>query len=327
MLHEVDDAAVVLERRLGHRVGALVGETDLEALVQEGHDLQPFHDGLGPELGFVEDRGVRPEGHRGPRPGLAAAAVLRRRPDSAHVLLDLAALLELGLPVLAVPVDLEHEPGREGVDDRDAHAVQAARDLVALAAELAAGVERGQDDLGRRDLGVLRVRTDRDACAVVDHPDPAVGQDGDVDPGGAPGHGLVDRVVHDLPHQVVQARRSGRADVHARALPDRLEALEDGDVGFTVGGIQPRPMSRPPLLPQARPFKTLVFAVRIESPDGRPPAFRCERTILPDNRVISALLNGRNIPRQRRVSGPFDDDFQPLYRAVAQRVHAGQDGS
>src|SRR5580692_6070720 len=84
-------------------------------------------------------------------------------------------------------------------------------------------------------------------------------------------------------------------------------------------------MSRPPSLPQARPFKTLVFAVRIESPNGRPPAFRCERTILPDNRVISALMNGRNGPRQRPVSGSFDDNFQALYRAVAQGLNPGHD--
>ena len=83
-------------------------------------------------------------------------------------------------------------------------------------------------------------------------------------------------------------------------LPDRLESLEDGDVGLAVGGVRPHPISRPPSLPQARPFKNHVFAVRIESPNGRPPAFRCERTILPDRRVISALMNGRNGPRQRR---------------------------
>ena len=80
VLDEVDDAAVVLEGRLGHRVGALVGEADLEALVQEGHDLHALDDGLGPELGLVEDGGVGPEGDRGARPRLAGAPVLGRRP-------------------------------------------------------------------------------------------------------------------------------------------------------------------------------------------------------------------------------------------------------
>ena len=87
---------------------------------------------------------------------------------------------------LLVAVDLEHQAGRQGVDDRDADTVQAARDLVALAAELAAGVQRGQHDLGRRLLGVLGVRSDRDPRPVVDDPDAAVGQQRDVDPGGRP---------------------------------------------------------------------------------------------------------------------------------------------
>ena len=54
----------------------------------------------------------------------------------------------------AVAVDLELELGRQGVHDRHAHAVEAARHLVAAAAELAAGVQRGEHDLGgRRGLG------------------------------------------------------------------------------------------------------------------------------------------------------------------------------
>ena len=45
-----------------------------------------------------------------------------------------------------------------------------------------------------------------------------------------PGHGLVDGVVDHLVDEVVQATRTGRADVHARPFPDRLEALQDRDV-------------------------------------------------------------------------------------------------
>src|SRR4029077_1054437 len=41
------------------------------------------------------------------------------------------------------------------------------------------------------------------------------------------------------PDQVVQTRRPGGADVHAGALPDRLEPLEDGDVRLGIGGVGP----------------------------------------------------------------------------------------
>ena len=47
-------------------------------------------------------------------------------------------------------------------------------------------------------------------------------------------HRLVDRVVERLPDEVMQAGAANAADVHAGALPDRLEAFEDGDV---FGGV------------------------------------------------------------------------------------------
>ena len=63
----------------------------------------------------------------------------------------------------------------------------------------------------------------------------------DVDRVGLAGQRLVDRVVDDLPHEVVQAARTRRPDVHAGSLAHRLETLEDGDVlrviAALVGGL------------------------------------------------------------------------------------------
>jgi len=73
-----------------------------------------------------------------------------------------------------------------------------------------------------------------DAAAVVLDPDRAIGPEGQHDLVAVPGEGLVDRVVHDLPDQVVQPTLTGGADVHARPLADRLEALEDRDRGGVV---------------------------------------------------------------------------------------------
>ena len=70
---------------------------------------------------------------------------------------------------------------------------------------------------------------------------PPSAQDRDLDPVAVAGQRLVDGVVHDLPHQVVQAALAGGADVHAGALADRLEALEDLDRAGVVGaGLRPR---------------------------------------------------------------------------------------
>ncbi len=65
------------------------------------------------------------------------------------------------------------EPGGQRVDDRGADAVQATGDLVAAAAELAAGVQLGEHELDGADaLG--RVHVGGDAAPVVLDADRAV---------------------------------------------------------------------------------------------------------------------------------------------------------
>jgi hypothetical protein len=94
-------------------------------------------------------------------------------------------------------------------------------------------VQDGEDDLDRGLALALDV-VDRDAAAVVGDPHATVGQQGDLYPVAVPGQRLVDGVVDHLGDQVVQAALAGRADVHARPLADRLEALEDLDVAGVV---------------------------------------------------------------------------------------------
>ncbi len=151
-----------------------------------------------------------------------------------EVLLGLAALVVLA-PDVAVAADLQVQALGEGVDDGDADAVQAAGDLVAAAvAELAAGVEDGEDDLRRRAPLFLH-RLDRDAAAVVLDRAAVVRVEDDANGVAVTGEGLVDRVVDDLVDQVVQTARPGRADVHAGTLANRFQALEDGDVLGAIG--------------------------------------------------------------------------------------------
>ena len=83
----------------------------------------------------------------------------------------LAARVLLG-PDAAVAGRLDPHPLGQGVDDAHADAVEAAGDLVAAAAELAAGVEHRVDDLER--VLARRVLADRHAAAVVDDLDHAV---------------------------------------------------------------------------------------------------------------------------------------------------------
>ena len=119
---------------------------------------------------------------------------------------------------------------RERVDHRDAHPVQAAGDLVAAAlAELAAGVQNSEHDLGGR-LLLLGVLVDGDPAAVVGHGDRVIRMNRQPNLVAVAGERLVDRVVDDLVDEVVEAARAGGADVHARALAHRVESAENGDL-------------------------------------------------------------------------------------------------
>ena len=152
--------------------------------------------------------------------------------DDAHLLRDVAAR-ELHLVDLAVFVDVHDEPLAHCVYDRCADAVQAAGHLVASAAELAAGVQHGENDLERALAGLL-LDIHGDAAAVIAHADNIARLDDDLDAVAVAGQRLVDGVIDDLVHKVVQTRRRRRADVHARTLSDRLKPFEHLDLRCVI---------------------------------------------------------------------------------------------
>ena len=223
VLDERDDAAVVLEL-VALRL-ALVVERDENAGVQKRQLAQPLRQRVEAEFDRFENLGIGPERD-------FRAALLRRAGDL-QIALRLAARVFL-LEHLAVAPDLEVELLRQRVDDRHADAVQAAGDLVAVVVEFAAGVQHRQHDFGRRSpAGVL---IGGNAAAVVDDRDRTVDVNRDVDLIAETGEGLVDRVVDDLVDEMVQPGRPGRADVHGRTLPHRLESFEDFDLVRAVVG-------------------------------------------------------------------------------------------
>ncbi len=151
--------------------------------------------------------------------------------DDGHLALWQAALGVLLAVPLAAAVDLDDQTLGQCVHDRHAHTVQTARDLVAVATELAAGVQHGQHDLGGTLATVFTggERIDGHAASVVVDLTSAVGEQGDTDPAAVTGHGFVDRIVDDFPDEVMQSRQAGGADVHARPLAHRIEPLEHLD--------------------------------------------------------------------------------------------------
>jgi hypothetical protein len=201
---------------------ALVEQHDLHAVVEEGELPQPPRQDVVVEVDVAEDLLRGEEVHFRATP-LGGADLLQR--------LDRHALAEFHLVRAALAPDGEPQPLGERIDHRDADAVQAARDLVGVGVELAAGVQLGHDDLGSGALQLVVVLdAGGNAATVVEHRDGVVGMDGDEDFVAEAGERLVDRVVDHLEHHVVQAGTvRGVADVHPRALAHRVQALQDLD--------------------------------------------------------------------------------------------------
>ena len=88
------------------------------------------------------------------------------------------AELEGLAPQVAAVLHLDDQAARQRVDDRDADAVQAAGDLVAAAAELAAGVQHRSAPSSPRGCSSAGCGVGGDAAAVVLDPDAAVGAAG-----------------------------------------------------------------------------------------------------------------------------------------------------
>ncbi len=110
--------------------------------------------------------------------------------------------------------------------------MEPARHLVAVVVEFSPGVQHGEDDFGGRSPALVTIH--RDPAAVVDHGHRTVDVHGDVHLIAVAGQCLVNRVVDDLVHQVVQPGGARRSDVHGGALANSLEAFKDLDFVRTV---------------------------------------------------------------------------------------------
>ena len=192
---------------------------------------------------FVVDAGFGVEDLEvGPEPDAGAGTTVRYRLDLGQLRsrLEVArrqvvagnALVEHQSPRGAVAVDLGHELAGQGVDHGRSDPMQAAGRTIGSRSKLAAGVEFGEHHLeSGATIGLL---VHRDTPAVVGDLDGAVLVQRNLDVRGEPSGCFVDRVVDDLPDEVVQAIGSGPADVHAGSFTDRVEALEDLDLGGVV---------------------------------------------------------------------------------------------
>ena len=215
-------AEAVLHRFLGI---ALVGQADIHARVQKRLLAQTRLQRLEiKHRALAEDLRVRLEAHAGT--GAVRGAFF-------HQLGDGVAALELLVIRRALVVDLDLQPLGKRVHDGRAHAVQAAGNLIAAAAELAARVQDREHDRHRRKARLV-LDAHRDAAPVIRDAHNVPRQDLHVDPVAEARERLVDRVVHDLIDEVMQALRPRRRDIHAGPLAHSLQSLQNLDLVFII---------------------------------------------------------------------------------------------
>ena len=226
LLHEFLDA-ILIEVALGLRFGgALVGEGDFQAGVEEGEFTEALADAGGDEDGgLFEDFGVGLEADVG-----SSAAGFA---DDFEFLHGLAAL-ELHMVDRTAAGDLDFEPLGDSVDALCADAVSAAGKFVAALAVFAARVKGGEHHLDSGNA-VLGMDIDGDTAAVVTDTDGSVDVDVDHNLGAEIGKVFVDGVIEDLGHAMVEGSFIGAADVHTGLLADGLEAFEFAEFGGVVG--------------------------------------------------------------------------------------------
>ncbi len=116
---------------------------------------------------------------------------------------------------------------RKRVHHRSAHAVETAGNFVTgiLSAELASGVKRGHDGLECRDFR-LGMDAYRNTAAVINNAYVSARQKRNFNVVRESAHGLVARVIENLPDEVMESIGTGGTDVHARTLSDGFKALK-----------------------------------------------------------------------------------------------------
>ena len=111
--------------------------------------------------------------------------------------------------------------------------MQATRHLIGVVVELSAGMEHGHDNFCGRDALVMHFRGY--TPAVITDGDGFIRVDDNVYLATMPRQRFVDRVVHQLEHHMVQPGAIiCIPDVHPRALPHRIQALQDLNTGGVV---------------------------------------------------------------------------------------------
>ena len=146
------------------------------------------------------------------------------------------AMVERNLIFLAIATHAHNNLSGKRIHNRNAYTVQAAGNLITFAAEFTTCMEDGEYNLDGWDffLGVLVYGN---AAAIVDNGDGVVLMDGNLNVVTIASKSFIYCVVYNLVHQMVKAARTGRTDIHTRALAHCFKAFQDLNVLAAVVGF------------------------------------------------------------------------------------------
>ena len=194
---------------------SLVRQRNRDALVQKGQLADAQTQGIIAVFSFRKDAGIRQEvdGRAG---NLAVALFIK--------LLRCLALAELDAIAFAATTHLDLHLFAQRVNAGNTNAMQTAGNLVAAIAELAACVQHGHDNLDSRLLFLFH-HIDGDTASIIDNSNAVILMDDDLNVAAIAGQRLVNTVVHNLIHQMVQTAGRGTADIHSRSFAYCFQAL------------------------------------------------------------------------------------------------------
>ena len=198
---------------------AFIRERELESLGQECHFAEALLQGVEVKFNIVKYLPIREKRN--------FRSVLFRITfsDNLQRIHGHAAFIPL-LINLALFENADLQPLGERVDDRRAYAVQTAGYFVTPAAELSAGVKDCEHNFYGRDSGLM-IYTNGNAASVVTDGDGIALVNCHFNMVAGTCKSLINRVVHYLIDEMMEASGRGGTDVHTRSLADCLKTFEN----------------------------------------------------------------------------------------------------
>ena len=126
----------------------------------------------------------------------------------------------------SVPVDLNLEPDRERIHHGRTDTVKTAGYFISAAAELSARMQNRKYHFDCRNSQFL-LNIDGNSSSVVLDCHGIVAMYRHFNLAAVTGQCLIDGIIHNFVHEMMQSPRRGRTDVHARSLPNCFQTFQN----------------------------------------------------------------------------------------------------